>query len=94
MKKKVEDEEFSMVENSHNCKCDWNNNNEIYVSYSGNEFSDYCKIMDYSCILPFLFAIGRKNKKLKDKNVLVNIAKYSDVCKKVPKQFSVVNFNN
>lgn len=94
LKKKVEDEEFSMVENSHNCKCDWNNNSEIYVSYSGNEFSDYCKILDYSCILPFLFAIGRKNKKLKDKNVLVNIAKYLDVCKKVPKQFSVVNFNN
>ena len=51
-------------------------------------------IVKFWIIVAFLFAIGRKNKKLKDKNVLVNIAKYLDVCKKVPKQFSVVNFNN
>ena len=35
-----------MTKNKHECRCDWNHNSEIYVSYNGNEYDDFCKYND------------------------------------------------
>ena len=93
-KKNVENEEFYMSENKHKCRCDWNHNNEIYVSYNGNEYNDYCKFVDMDSFVPFIIVAERKLKKLKSKPILSNIAKFFNVIKTKPKQYHVTNFNN
>ena len=93
-KKNNENEEFFMRENEHKCRCDWNHNNEIFVSYNGNENNDFCKYTDMDNFVPFLLVVERKLKKLKVKSLLVNIAKYFNISKKTPKQYHVSNFNN
>ena len=93
-KKNNENEEFYMSENKHKCRCDWNHNNEIYVSYNGNENNDFCKYTNMDNFVPFLLVVERKLKKLKVKSLLVNIAKYFNISKKTPKQYHVSNFNN
>ena len=93
-KKNAENEEFYMSENKHKCRCDWNHNNEIYVSYNGNEYNDYCKFVDMDSFVPFIIVAERKLKKLKSKPILSNIAKFFNVIKTKPKQYHVTNFNN
>ena len=94
-KKKNEDnEEFYLSENKHKCRCDWNHNNEIFVSYNGNEFDDFCKFNDLDEFVPFLIAIDKKLKKLKVKPIILNIAKYFNIAKKKPRILEVINFNN
>ena len=93
-KKNVENEEFYMSENKHKCRCDWNHNNEIYVTYNGNEYNDYCKFVDMDSFVPFIIVAERKLKKLKSKPILSNIAKFFNVIKTKPKQYHVTNFNN
>ena len=93
-KKNVENEEFILSENKHKCRCDWNHNSEIYVSYNGNEFNDYCKFVDLDEFVPFLIVIDKKLKKLKVKPIMLNIAKYFNIAKKKPRLFEVINFNN
>ena len=83
-----------MSENKHKCRCDWNHNNEIFVSYNGNENNDFCKYTDMDNFVPFLFVVEKKLKKLKGKSILLSIAKYFDISKKTPKQLHVSNFNN
>ena len=94
VKKKNENDEFYMSENKHKCICDWNYNNEIYVSYNGNENNDCCRIVDVDNFVPFLLVVERKLKKLKVKSVLLNIAKCLNIIKKIPKLYQVTNFNN
>ena len=93
-KKNNENEEFYISENKHKCRCDWNHNNEIYVSYNGNEYNDYCKYSDMDNFVPFLLVIEKKIKKLKVKPIILNISKYFNIIKKKPKQYHVTNFNN
>ena len=93
-KKNVENEEFYLSENKHKCRCDWNHNNEIYVTYNGNEYNDYCKFVDMDSFVPFIIVAERKLKKLKSKPILSNIAKFFNVIKTKPKQYHVTNFNN
>ena len=93
-KKNSENEEFYMSENKHKCRCDWNHNNEIYVSYNGNEYNDYCKFVDIDSFVPFIFVVEKKLKKLKARPILLNIAKFFNVIKTKPKQCNVTNFNN
>jgi len=93
-KKNAENEEFYLNENKYKCRCDWNHNNEIFVSYNGNECDDVCKYNDLDNFVPFLIVIDRKLKKLKVKPIILNIAKYFNVTKKNPRLLEVVNFNN
>ena len=93
-KKSNESEEFYMTENKHKCRCDWNHNNEIYVSYNGNENNDCCKYIDMDNFVPFLLVVEKKLKKLKFKPILLNIAKYYNIAKNIPKLYNVTNFNN
>ena len=93
-KKNVENEEFYLSENKYKCRCDWNHNNEIFVSYNGNECDDVCKYNDLDNFVPFLIVIDRKLKKLKVKPIILNIAKYFNVTKKNPRVLEVINFNN
>ena len=94
-KKKNEDnEEFYLSENKHKCRCDWNHNNEIFVSYNGNEYDDCCKCIDLDDFVPFLIVVERKLKKLKVKPIILNIAKYFNIAKKKPRILEVINFNN
>ena len=93
-KKNNENEEFYISENKHKCRCDWNHNNEIYVSYNGNENNDYCKYSDMDNFVPFLLVCEKKMKKLKVKPIILNISKYFNIIKKKPKQYHVTNFNN
>ena len=93
-KKNSENEEFYTSENKHNCRCEWNHNNEIYVSYNGNEYNDCSKYIDIDNFVPFLFVVEKKLKKLKVKPILSQIAKCLDIVKKKPKLFHVTNFNN
>ena len=93
-KKNEESEEFYLSENRHKCRCDWNHNNEIFVSYNGNEFDDFCKYIDLDDFVPFLTVVERKLKKLKTKSIIQNIAKYFNIAKKKPKLLEVINFNN
>ena len=93
-KKNNENEEFYLSENKHKCRCDWNHNNEIYVSYNGNENNDYSKYIDIDKFIPFLLVVERKLKKLKSKPIIFNISKCLNIINKRPKQFKVINFNN
>ena len=93
-KKNNENEEFYMSENKHNCRCEWNHNNEIYVSYNGNEYNNCSKYIDIDNFVPFLLVVEKKLKKLKLKPILLQIAKCLDIVKNKPKQFHVTNFNN
>jgi hypothetical protein len=93
-KKNIENEEFCTNDNKHNCRCEWNHNNEIYVSYNGNEYNNCSKFCDIDNFVPFLFAVEKKLKKLKVKPILLHIAKCLDIIKNKPKQFHVTNFNN
>ena len=93
-KKNEEKEDFYLSENKHKCRCDWNHNNEIFVSYNGNEFGDFCKYIDLDDFVPFLIVIEKKLKKLKVKPIILNIAKYFNLAKKKPKLLEVINFNN
>ena len=93
-KKKEENEEFYLNDNNHKCKCDWNHNNEIFVSYNGNEFNDCCQYIDIDEFVPFLSVVDKKLKKLKAKNIIINIAKYFNIVKKKPRFLEVINFNN
>jgi hypothetical protein len=93
-KKNIENEEFCINDNKHNCRCEWNHNNEIYVSYNGNEYNNCSKFCDIDNFVPFLFAVEKKLKKLKVKPILLHIAKCLDIIKNKPKQFHVTNFNN
>ena len=93
-KKNNENEEFYMSENKHNCRCEWNHNNEIYVSYNGNEYNNCSKYIDIDDFVPFLLVVEKKLKKLKLKPILLQIAKCLDIVKNKPKQFHVTNFNN
>ena len=93
-KKNSENEEFYMSENKHNCRCEWNHNNEIYVSYNGNEYNNCSKYIDIDNFVPFLLVVEKKLKKLKLKPILLQIAKCLDIVKNKPKQFHVTNFNN
>ena len=93
-KKNVENEEFYLSENKHKCRCDWNHNCEIYVSYNGNEYNDFCKFIDLDEFVPFLIVVDRKLKKLNVKPILLNIAKYFNITKKKPRILEVINFNN
>ena len=43
-----------MADNKHKYIWGWNHNNEIYISYNGNEYNDYCKYVD---IDNFIFII-------------------------------------
>ena len=83
-----------MSENKHKCRCDWNHNNEIFVSYNGNEYNDLCKCIDLDDFVPFLIVVERKLKKLKAKTIILNIAKYFNIAKKKPTLLEVINFNN
>ena len=93
-KKNEENEEFYLSENKHKCRCDWNHNNEIFVSYNGNEYDDCCKCIDLDDFVPFLIVVERKLKKLKVKPIILNIAKYFNIAKKKPRLLEVINFNN
>ena len=93
-KKNIENEEFYLSENKHKCRCDWNHNNEIYVSYNGNEYDDYSKYIEIDKFVPFLLVVEKKLKKLKSKPILLNIAKYFNIINKRPKEYKVINFNN
>ena len=93
-KKNNENEEFYMSDNKHNCRCEWNHNNEIYVSYNGNEYNNCSKYIDIDNFVPFLLVVEKKLKKLKLKPILLQIAKCLDIVKNKPKQFHVTNFNN
>ena len=93
-KKNNENEEFYLSENKHKCRCDWNHNNEIYVSYNGNEYDDYSKYIDIDKFVPFLLVVEKKLKKLKSKPILLNIAKCFNIINKRPKEYKVINFNN
>ena len=93
-KKNEENEEFYLSENKHKCRCDWNHNNEIFVSYNGNEYDDCCKCIDLDDFVPFLIVVERKLKKLKVKPIILNIAKYFNIAKKKPRILEVINFNN
>ena len=93
-KKNEENEEFYSSENKHKCRCDWNHNNEIFVSYNGNECNDLCKCIDLDDFVPFLIVVERKLKKLKAKTIILNIAKYFNIAKKKPRLLEVINFNN
>ena len=93
-KKNNENEEFYMSENKHNCRCEWNHNNEIYLSYNGNEYNNCSKYIDIDNFVPFLLVVEKKLKKLKLKPILLQIAKCLDIVKNKPKQFHVTNFNN
>ena len=93
-KKSNENEEFYITENKHRCRCDWNHNNEIYISYNGNENNDCCKYIDMDNFVPFLLVVERKLKKLKVKPILLNIAKYYNIAENIPKLYNVINFNN
>ena len=93
-KKNEENEEFYLSENKHKCRCDWNHNNEIFVSYNGNECNDICKYNDLDDFVPFLFVINKKLKKLNVKPIMLNIAKYFNITKKNPRILEVINFNN
>ena len=59
-KKNTENEEFYMSENKHKCRCEWNHNNEVYVSYNGNEYNDCVKYVDLDDFVPFLL-VAKKN---------------------------------
>ena len=93
-KKNVENEEFYLSENKHKCRCDWNHNSEIFVSYNGNEYNDFCKFNVLDEFVPFLIVVDKKLKKLKAKPILLNIAKYFNIAKKKPRILEVINFNN
>jgi len=93
-KKNEENEEFYLSENKHKCRCDWNHNNEIFVSYNGNEYDDCCKCIDLDDFVPFLIVVERKLKKLKVKPIILNIAKYFNIAKNKPRLLEVINFNN
>jgi len=93
-KKNTENEEFYMSENKHKCRCEWNHNNEVYVSYNGNEYNDCVKYVDLDDFVPFLLVAKKKLKKLKVKPILLQISKCFDIVKNKPKQFHVTNFNN
>ena len=62
-KKNNENEEFYISENKHKCRCDWNHNNEIYVSYNGNENNDYCQYSDMDNFVSFLLVCEKKIRK-------------------------------
>ena len=94
VKKKNENEEFYLNENKHKCRCDWNHNSEIFVSYNGNECNDFCKFNDLDEFVPFLIVVDKKLKKLNSKPILLNIAKYFNITKKKPRILEVINFNN
>ena len=83
-----------MNENKHKCRCDWNHNSEIFVSYNGNECNDFCKFNDLDEFVPFLIVVDKKLKKLNSKPILLNIAKYFNITKKKPRILEVINFNN
>jgi len=93
-KKNSENEEFYTSENKHKCRCDWNHNNEVYVSYNGNDNKDNCRYIDMDSFVPFLYVVQRKLKKLKDQQIIKQIAKCFNIVKNEPKQLQVVNFNN
>ena len=93
-KKNSENEEFYTSENKHKCRCDWNHNNEVYVSYNGNDSKDNCRYTDMDSFIPFLHVVQRKLKKLKVKPILKQIAKCFNIVKNEPKQLQVINFNN
>ena len=93
-KKNSENEEFYLNENKHNCRCEWNHNNEIYVSYNGNECNDCVKYIDFDNYIPFLLVVEKKLKKLKVKPILLHIAKCLGIDKSMPKLLRVINFNN
>ena len=93
-KKNVENDEFYLSENKYKCRCDWNHNNEIFVSYNGNECDDFYNYNDLDNFVPFLIVLDRKLKKLKVKPIILNIAKYFNVNKKKPRLLEVINFNN
>ena len=94
VKKKNENEEFYLSENKHKCRCDWNHNSEIFVSYNGNECNDFCKFKELDEFVPFLIVVDKKLKKLNSKPILLNIAKYFNITKKKPRILEVINFNN
>ena len=94
VKKKNENEEFYLSENKHKCRCDWNHNGEIFVCYNGNECNDFCKYNELDNFVPFLCVIDRKLKKLKKKEIILNMAKFFNITKKKPKLLEVINFNN
>ena len=89
-----DNEEFSLQDNVHNCKIYSNVNKDLQVVYDGNEFEDFSNIMDLNKALPFLHVVDNKLVKLKPKALLINILKFFGIQKKIPKQFSVCNFNN
>ena len=93
-KKNSENEEFYTSENKHKCRCDWNHNNEVYVSFNGNDNKDNCRYIDMDSFVPFLYVVQRKLKKLKDQQIIKQIAKCFNIVKNEPKQLQVVNFNN
>lgn len=93
-KKNSENEEFYTSENKHKCRCDWNHNNEVYVSYNGNDSKDNCRYTDMNSFIPFLYVVQRKLKKLKAQPILKQIAKCFNIVKNEPKQLQVINFNN
>ena len=93
-KKNSENEEFYTSENKHKCRCDWNHNNEVYVSYNGNDSKDNCRYTDIDSFIPFLYVVQRKLKKLKAQPILKQIAKCFNIVKNEPKQLQVINFNN
>ena len=93
-KKNIENDEFYTSENKHKCRCDWNHNNEVYVSYNGNDSKDNCRYIDMDNFVPFLHVVQRKLKKLKVQPILIHIAKCFDIVKNEPKQLQVINFNN
>ena len=93
-KKNVENEEFYLTENKHKCRCDWNHNSEIYVSYNGNEYDDFCKYNDLDDFVPFLIVVDKKLKKLNVKPIILKIAKFFNIAKKKPRLLEVINFNN
>ena len=93
-KKEKENEEFYLSENKHKCRCDWNHNGEIFVSYNGNECKDFCMYNELDNFVPFLYVIDKKLKKLKAKPIILNMSKFFNVTQKKPRLFEVINFNN
>ena len=92
--KETENEEFYLSENKHKCRCDWNHNGEIFVSYNGNECNDFCMYNELDNFVPFLYVIDKKLKKLKAKPIILNMSKFFNVTQKKPRLFEVINFNN